>query len=91
MARRQSDEAMDAYLNAFDMATDGRPVSPAEIAQLCRKLANYQIRFGSTADARRTLDQGRAALKRMTGGKDGSDRQKYIEQIENSIRSLPRD
>jgi hypothetical protein len=78
-------------MNAFDLATDGRPVPAADIAQLCRKLANYQIRFGSTADARRTLDQGRAALKKMSAGKDGGDRQKYIEQIENSIRSLPRD
>jgi serine/threonine protein kinase len=91
MERRQNDDAMDAYTNAFDMATDGRPVSAAEITQLCRKLATYQIRFGSTADARRTLDQGRAALKRMSGGKDNADRQKLIEQIENSIRSLPRD
>ena len=91
MAQRQSDDAMDAYTNAFDLATDGRPVSAGELAQLCRKLANYQIRFGSTADARRTLDQGRAALKKMSGGKESGDRQKYIEQIENSIRSLPRD
>jgi hypothetical protein len=91
MAQRQSDEAMDAYANAFDLATDGRPVSAAEITQLCRKIATYQIRFGSTADARRTLDEGRAALKKMGGGKESVDRQKYIEQIENSIRSLPRD
>jgi len=91
MAQRQSDEAMDAYTNAFDLATDGRPISASEVAQLCRKLANVQMRLGSTADARRTLDQGRQALKRMTGGKDSADRQKYIEQIENSIRTLPRD
>jgi hypothetical protein len=91
MARRQNDEAMDAYTTAFALATDGRPVSASEVTQLCRKLANYQAHFGSTADARQTLDQGRQTLKRMTAGKDIGDRQKYLEQIEYAIRSLPRD
>ena len=47
--------------------------------------------FGSLAEARQTLERGRQMLKRMAGGKDGGDRQKYLEQIENSLRSLPRD
>jgi hypothetical protein len=47
--------------------------------------------FGSLAEARQTLERGRASLKRMTGGKDGGDRQKYLEQIENSLRTLPRE
>jgi hypothetical protein len=91
MAQRQRDEALDAYLNAFDLATDGRPIAPSEVAQLCRKLANFQMSFGNQADARQTLERGRQTLKRMVGGKDGADRQKYIEQIENTLRSLPRD
>jgi hypothetical protein len=91
MQQRQRDDALEAYLNAFDLATDGRPITAVEVAQLCKKLANFQISFGSLAEARQTLEQGRQALKRMPGGKDGADRQKYLEQIENSIRTLPRD
>jgi glutamate synthase domain-containing protein 2 len=91
MAQRQRDDAMDAYLNAFDLATDGRPVTATEVAQLCKKLANFQMSFGSLAEARQTLEHGRQTLKHMTGGKDGGDRQKYIDQLENSLRSLPRD
>jgi hypothetical protein len=44
----------------------------------------------SRAEARETLERGRQSLKRMAGGKDG-DRQKYLEQIENTLRTLPRD
>ncbi|MDR3401724.1 MAG: protein kinase [Chthoniobacter sp.] len=91
MQQRQRDDALEAYLNAFDLATDGRPVAAAEVAQLCKKVANFQVSFGSLAEARQTLEHGRQTLKRMTGGKDGADRQKYVEQIENTLRSLPRE
>jgi serine/threonine protein kinase len=91
MAQHQRDDALDAYLNAFDLATDGRPVAAADVAQLCKKLANFQMSFGSLAEARQTLEHGRQTLKKMSGGKDGAERQKYLEQIENSLRSLPRD
>ncbi len=91
MNRRQRDEAIDAYLTAFDLATDGRAVTSVEIAALCRKTANLQIGLGSLAEARLTLERGRTMLKRMTNPKDAAERQRAIEQIENQIRSLPRD
>jgi len=91
MQQRQRDDALEAYLNAFDLATDGRPVAAADVAQLCKKVANFQVSFGSLAEARQTLEHGRQTLKRMTGGKDGADRQKYVDQIENTLRSLPRE
>lgn len=91
MQQRQRDDALDAYLSAFDLATDGRAISPAEVAQLCKKLANFQMSFGSLAEARQTLEHGRQTLKRLPSGKDGGDRQKYLDQIENTLRTLPRD
>jgi serine/threonine protein kinase len=91
MNRRQRDEAIDAYLTAFDLATDGRPVTALEVAALCRKTANLQIGLGSHAEARLTLERGRTTLKRMTNPKETIERQRAIEQIENQIRSLPRD
>jgi serine/threonine protein kinase len=91
MDRRQRDDAMDAYLNAFDLASDGRAVGAAELASLCKKVASLQMSFGSLAEARQTLEKGRQSLKKMTGGKDAGDRQRYLDQIENTIRSLPRD
>jgi len=91
MQQRQRDDALEAYLNAFDLATDGRQIAAADVAQLCKKVANFQMSFGSLAEARQTLEHGRQTLKRMTGGKDGGDRQKYVDQIENTLRSLPRE
>ncbi|MEP6668339.1 MAG: protein kinase [Chthoniobacter sp.] len=91
MQQRQRDDALEAYLNAFDLATDGRQIAAADVAQLCKKVANFQVSFGSLAEARQTLEHGRQTLKHMTGGKDGGDRQKYVDQIENTLRSLPRE
>ncbi len=91
MQQHQRDDALDAYLNAFDLATDGRPISPGDVAQLCKKLANFQMSFGSLAEARQTLEHGRQTLKRLPGGKDPAERQKYLDQIENTLRTLPRD
>jgi hypothetical protein len=91
MQQHQRDDALDSYLNAFDLATDGRSVAAADVAQLCKKLANFQMSFGSLAEARQTLEHGRQALKKMAAGKDGVERQKYLEQIENTLRTLPRD
>lgn len=91
MQQRQRDDALDAYLNAFDLATDGRPISPADVAQLCKKLANFQMSFGSLAEARQTLEHGRQTLKHLPAGKDPAERQKYLDQIENTLRTLPRD
>jgi len=91
MQQRQRDDALDAYLNAFDLVTDGRPISPADVAQLCKKLANFQMSFGSLAEARQTLEHGRQTLKHLPAGKDPTERQKYLDQIENTLRTLPRD
>jgi hypothetical protein len=89
VSQRQRDAAVEAYLSALDLATDGRAVTAVEVAALCRKAANLQIGLGSPAEARQTLEKGRAALKKIAGG--GAERQKAIEQIENQIRTLPRD
>ncbi|EDY17672.1 hypothetical protein CfE428DRAFT_4711 [Chthoniobacter flavus Ellin428] len=91
LARHQRDDALQAYLDAFDLVTDGRPVSPAEVEHLCKKLASYQLSFGSRAEARQTLELGRQTLKKMTAAKDPVERQKSIEQIENAMHALPRD
>jgi serine/threonine protein kinase len=92
MQRRQRDEALDAYLRAFDLAADAKGVTAGEVAQLCLKVSTLQMNLGSRAEARETLGLGRQALKRMTvGGKDAVERQKYLEQIENRLRTLPAD
>ena len=91
MAQRHREEATEAYVEAFNLATDGRPVTAAEVAGLAKKVSQLQIMLGSNAEARQTLDRGRAALKRMTGPKDAVERQKLLEEIENSLRRLMRD
>ena len=87
MQRRSRDDAMDAYLAAFDLASDGRPISASDLTQLCRKIANYQVSLGSPAEARQTLERGRLALRKTTS----PDKQKFIEQIEKTLQGLPRD
>ncbi len=91
MNRRLREEAIEAYLTGFDLATDGRVVTAAEISALCRKTANLQIRLGSRAEARLTLERGRTVLKRLTNPKDALERQRSIEAIETQLRTLPRD
>jgi len=91
MNRRQRDEAVEKYLTAFDLATDGRPITSAEVAALCKKTANLQLGLGSREEARLTLERGRNVLKKMTNPKEAQDRGRLIEQIENQLRSLPRD
>ena len=61
---------MEKYLTAFDLATDGRPITSAEVAALCRKTANLQLGLGSREEARLTLERGRTILKKMTNPKE---------------------
>jgi serine/threonine protein kinase len=91
MANRRREEAMEAYLVAFDLATDGRVIGAPEVASLAKKVAQWQVTLGSNAEARQTLERARAALKRMTAPKDALERQKLTEEIENSLRRLGRD
>jgi len=91
MANRRREEAMEAYLAAFDLATDGRVIGAPEVAGLAKKVSQWQVTLGSNAEARQTLDRARATLKRMTSPKDAIERQKLIEEIENSLRRLGRD
>jgi hypothetical protein len=91
MNRRQRDEAVEQYLTAFDLATDGRPISSADVAALCKKTANLQLGLGSKEEARLTLERGRTVLKKMTNPKEAQERSRAIEQIESQLRSLPRD
>ena len=91
MAQRHREEATEAYVEAFNLATDGRPITSAEVASLAKKVSQLQIMLGSNAEARQTLDRGRATLKRMTTPKDAVERQKLLEELENSLRRLMRD
>jgi len=91
MNRRQRDEAVDQYLTAFDLATDGRAVTAVEVAALCKKTASLQLFLGSKEEARLTLERGRTVLKKMTNPKEALERGRAIEQIEGQLRSLPRD
>ena len=91
MAQRHREEATEAYVEAFNLATDGRPITATEVASLTKKVSQLQIMLGSNAEARQTLDRGRATLKRMTSPKDALERQKLTEEIENSLRRLLRD
>ena len=91
MAQRHREEATEAYVEAFNLATDGRPIAAAEVASLAKKVSQLQIMLGSNAEARQTLGRGRESLKRMTSPKDALERQKLIEELENSLRRLTRD
>lgn len=91
MAQRHREEATEAYAEAFNLATDGRPITAAEVASLAKKVSQLQVMLGSNAEARQTLARGRESLKRMTAPKDTLERQKLIEELENSLRRLGRD
>lgn len=88
---RRRDEAMEAYLAAFDLATDGRQVPAQDVASLAKKVSQLQVMLGSNAEARQTLDRGRQTLKKMNSPKDAAERQKLVEDLENSLRRLMRE
>jgi hypothetical protein len=86
MRRRQTDEAIDAYSQAIEIAqSNPKNVSATEYGQVCLKLGSLQIQTGATAEAKRTLIDGRAFLLRTNGPAS------VREQIEGMLRKLPRD
>jgi hypothetical protein len=86
MRRRQTDEAIDAYSQAIEIAqSNPKNVSAADFGQVCLRLGNLQIQNGATAEAKRTLIEGRAFLLRSKGPAS------TVEQIESMLKKLPRD
>ncbi len=84
--RRRTDDAIDAYATAIEVAQENpKNVATGEFAQVCMRLGNLQIQNGATAEARRTLIEGRLFLLR-TKAAGGS-----IDQIESMLKKLPRD
>ena len=86
MRRRHTDEAIDAYAEAIEVAqANPKGVSPTEFGRVCMSLGALQIQNGSPAEARRTLIEGRQFLLK-TKGPVGT-----IGQIEEILKKLPRD
>ena len=86
MRRRQTDEAIDAYADALQAAqANPKGVPPAEFGRVCMSLGALQIQNGATAEARRTLIEGRKFL--LTNKAPGET----INQIESMLKKLPRD
>ena len=86
MRRRRTDEAIDAYAEALEVAqANPKGVVPAEFGRVCMSLGALQIQNGSPAEARRTLIEGRQFLLRNKGPAG------TISQIEEVLKKLPRD
>ena len=86
MRRRRTDEAIDAYAEALEIAqANPKGVLPAEFGRVCMSLGALQIQNGSPAEARRTLIEGRQFLLRNKGPAG------TISQIEDVLKKLPRD
>ena len=86
MRRRHTDEAIDAYAEAIEVAqANPKGVSPAEFGRVCMSLGALQIQNGSPSEARQTLIGGRQFLLRNKGPAG------TITQIEEILKKLPRD
>ena len=86
MRRRHTEEAIDAYAEAIEVAqANPKGVSPTEFGRVCMSLGALQIQNGSPAEARRTLIEGRQFLLRNKGPAG------TIGQIEDVLKKLPRD
>ena len=86
MRRRHTDEAIDAYAEAIEVAqANPKGVSPSEFGRVCMSLGALQIQNGSPAEARRTLIEGRLFLLKNKGPAA------TIGQIEEILKKLPRD
>ncbi len=86
MRRRHTDEAIDAYAEALEVAQQNpKNVLPVEFGRVCMSLGALQIQNGSPAEARRTLIEGRQFLLKNKGSAG------TIGQIEEILKKLPRD
>ena len=84
--RGRTDEAMDAYAEAIDVATNNpKMVPPAEFARVCMSLGTLQIQNGSTSEARRTFKEGLDYLTKNKGPASA------VEQLKNQLMKLPRE
>ena len=86
MRRRRTDEAIDAYAEALEVAqANPKGVSMQEFGRVCMSLGALHIQNSSPAEARRVLIEGRLFLLKNKGPA-GS-----IDQIEGVLKKLPRD
>ena len=86
MRRRHTDEAIDAYAEALEVAqANSKGVSLTDYGRVCTSLGALQIQNGSPAEARRTLIEGRQFLLKNKGPSA------TIGQIEEILKKLPRD
>ncbi len=98
ITERHPDQALEYYAAALETARSyiAQPgidaAARAEVAVLSRKLGTLQARYASTAEARASFDLGRKALLRLKarGGWKG-EHQRLLDDLEASMRALPRD
>ena len=98
ITERHPVQALDYYSAALEAAQSSAAqpgadaAARAEVALLSRKLGTLQARYASTAEARASFDHGRKALLRLKarGGWNGGH-QRLLDEIEASMRALPRD
>ena len=86
MRRRQTDDAIDAYASALEVARDNpKNVSPADYGRVCMALSSLQLQNGSQPEARRTLKEGRIFLQSIKGPPG------TIQQMENLLMKIQRE
>jgi serine/threonine protein kinase len=86
MKRRQTEDAIEAYSRAIEVAEDNpRSVPPSEFGQICLRLGTLQISNGSAAEARQTLIGGRNFLINAKAPRG------TVDQIESVLKRLPRE
>ncbi len=86
MRRRRSDEAVDAYAEALEVAqANPKNVSLAEYGRVCMSLSSLQLQNGSQPEARRTLIQGRLFLIKNKGPAG------TISQMEEILKKLQKE
>lgn len=98
ITERHPVQALDYYAAALEAAQSSAAqpgvdaAARAEVALLSRKLGTLQARYASIAEARASFDHGRKALLRLKarGGWNGGH-QHLLDEIEASMRALPRD
>ena len=86
MRRRQTDDAIDAYAEALEVAqANPKNVALAEFGRVCMSLSSLQLQNGSQPEARRTLIQGRLFLIKNKGPAS------TISQMEEILKKLQRE
>ncbi len=86
MRRRQTDDAIDAYYQAIEIAqSNPKGVSAEQFGRVCMSLSSLQLQNGSQPEAKRTLIEGRRFLMTNKGSAA------TIQQIEGLLRKLQKE